>query len=36
MKMHGLTDVLTTRDRIEGWIFGIVILGSTALFFAIV
>jgi len=36
MKMHGLTDVLSTRDRIEGWIFAAAILGVTALIFAIV
>jgi hypothetical protein len=33
--MHGLTDVLTTKDKLEGWVFAAVILGVTALLFAI-
>jgi len=36
MEMHGLAGVLSTKDKIEGWIFGVVILGVVALIFAIV
>jgi hypothetical protein len=35
MKMHGSADVLTTRDTVEGWVFGAVILGVMAMMFAI-
>lgn len=35
MEMHGFTDVLSTRDTIEGWLFGAAILGVTALVFSI-
>lgn len=35
MEMHGSTNVLTTRDRVEGWIFEVVILGVMAMMFAI-